>query len=86
MGADGADGGGDQAEVIKRQQVEAYLGRLSPEQLEVVTGSKITADLAADGVEVTERYARRILDQWNATRRQASAPRKRGSGARQPQR
>jgi len=78
MGANGANGGGDQVDVIKRQQVEAYLGRLSPEQLAALTGSKITADLAAEGVEVTERYARRILDQWNAARRPAGVPRKRG--------
>jgi Protein of unknown function (DUF2637) len=73
--------GGDAA-VTKRQRIEAYLDRLSSEQLQSLTLRELTAALANDGLEVTERYVKHILDQ----RRPAPTSRRRGSGPRSPRR
>jgi hypothetical protein len=73
--------GGDAA-VTKRQRIEAYLDRLSSEQLQNLTLRELTAALAIDGLEVTERYVKHILDQ----RRPAPTSRRRGSGPRSPRR
>ena len=73
--------GGDGA-VTKRQRIEAYLDRLSSEQLQHLTLRELTAALANDGLEVTERYVKHILDQ----RRPAPTSRRRGSGPRSPRR
>jgi hypothetical protein len=73
--------GGDGA-VTKRQRIEAYLDRLSSEQLQNLTLRELTAALANDGLEVTERYVKHILDQ----RRPAHTSRRRGSGPRSPRR
>jgi hypothetical protein len=86
MGGSGLHGGGDQAEVTKRQQVEAYLARLGSDQVDRLTARQLAADLTDQGMDVSERYVARLFDQWNATRRHASAPRKRGSGPRPPRR
>ena len=74
VGRDGA--------VTKRQRIEAYLDRLSSEQLQRLTLRELTAALANDGLEVTERYVKHILDQ----RRPAPTARRRGSGPRSPRR
>jgi hypothetical protein len=74
MGGDGA--------VTKRQRIEAYLDRLSSEQLQHLTLRELTAALANDGLEVTERYVKHILDQ----RRPPPTSRRRGSGPRSPRR
>jgi hypothetical protein len=74
-------GGGDPVGVTKRARIEAYLDRLSSEQLQNLTVREITVDLQADGLEVTERYVKHVLDQ----RRPPSQPR-RGSGPRRPRR
>jgi hypothetical protein len=71
-------GNGDQAEALKRQQVEAYLAALSARQLDQLTAREITDTLKAQGLEVSERYVAQILDQWNARRRGSGTPRKRG--------
>jgi hypothetical protein len=76
-GGAGRDGAG-----TKRQHIEAYLDRLSSEQLQNVTLRELTADLASEGLEVTERYVKHILDQ----RRPAPTSRRRGSGPRSPRR
>jgi hypothetical protein len=68
--------------VTKRQRIEAYLDRLSSEQLQNLTVREITSDLNNDGLEVTERYVKQILDQ----RRLPPRPRRRGSGPRTPRR
>ena len=68
--------------VTKRQRIEAYLDRLSSEQLQNLTLRELTADLANEGLEVTERYVKHILDQ----RRPTPQPRRRGSGPRTPRR
>ena len=68
--------------VTKRQYIEDYLDRLSSEQLQSLTVREITSDLQRQGLEVTERYVKHILDQ----RRPAPTPRRRGSGARKPRR
>ena len=52
--------------MTKRQRIEAYLDRLSSEQLQNLTLRELTADLANDGLEVTERYVKHILDQRTA--------------------
>jgi hypothetical protein len=68
--------------VTKRQRIEAYLERLGPEQLRNLTVRELTADLANEGLEVTERYVKQILDQ----QRPAPMSRRRGSGPRTPRR
>jgi Protein of unknown function (DUF2637) len=70
------------AGVTKRQRIEDYLGRLDPEQLRNLTVRELTAELANEGLAVTERYVKHILDQ----RRPAPQPRRRGSGTRRPRR
>jgi hypothetical protein len=73
----GRDGAG-----TKRQRIEAYLDRLSSEQLQRLTLRELTAALANDGLEVTERYVKHILDQ----RRPPPTAQRRGSGPRSPRR
>jgi hypothetical protein len=74
--------GGDGAGVTKRQRIEGYLERLSSEQLQNLTVREITSDLNHDGLAVTERYVKQILD----LQRPAAKPRRRGSGPRTPRR
>ena len=74
--------GPDPVGLTKRQQIEAYLDRLSSEQLQNLTVRELTAGLANEGLEVTERYVKHILDQ----RQPAPRSRRRGSGARSPRR
>jgi hypothetical protein len=68
--------------VTKRQRIEDYLDRLDPEQLRNLTVRELTAKLANEGLEVTERYVKHILDQRPPT----PQPRRRGSGTRRPRR
>ena len=68
--------------MTKRQRIEDYLDRLSSEQLQNLTVRELTADLANEGLEVTERYVKHILDQ----RRPTPRSRRRGSGPRSPRR
>jgi Protein of unknown function (DUF2637) len=76
---EGRDPGG----VTKRARIEEYLDWLGPEELQNATVRELTADLAGQGLEVTERYVKQILDQ----QRPAPQPRrKRGSGTRRPRR
>jgi hypothetical protein len=67
--------------MTKRQRIEAYLNQLAPEQLRNLTVRELTADLANEGLEVTERYVKYVLDQRRPTPRQ---PRRRGSGPAAP--
>ena len=78
----GAGTGGEPAGVTKRQRIETYLDRLSSEQLENLTVRELTAELANQGLAVTERYVKHILDQ----RRPTPQPKRRGSGPRSPRR
>jgi hypothetical protein len=78
-----AGAGGDGAGATKRQRIEEYLARLSSEQLHNLTVREITADLRGQGLEVTERYVKHVLDQRPPATRQ---PRRRGSGPRTPRR
>jgi hypothetical protein len=73
--------GSDPAGMTKRQRIEAYLNQLAPEQLRNLTVRELTADLANEGLEVTERYVKYVLDQRRPTPRQ---PRRRGSGPAAP--
>jgi Protein of unknown function (DUF2637) len=74
--------GQDGAGITKRQRIEEYLDRLNSEQLQNLTVREITADLQGQGLEVTERYVKHILDQ----QRPAPRSRRRGSGPRTPRR
>jgi Protein of unknown function (DUF2637) len=78
-----AGASGDGAGSTKRQRIEAYLNQLAPEQLRNLTVRELTADLANEGLEVTERYVKHVLDQRQPTPRQ---PQRRGSGPRNPRR
>jgi hypothetical protein len=75
--------GGDPAGVTKRARIEEYLDWLGPEELRNVTVRELTAELAGQGLEVTERYVKQILDQQRPT---SQPQRKRGSGTRRPRR
>jgi hypothetical protein len=77
-----AGAGRNGAEITKRQHIETYLDRLTPEQLRNLTLRELTAGLASEGLEVTERYVKHILDQ----RRPTPTSRRRGSGPRRPRR
>jgi hypothetical protein len=68
--------------VTKRQRIEDYLDRLSAEQLRNLTVREITSDLHGQGLEVTERYVKHVLDR----QRPAARSRRRGSGPRSPRR
>jgi hypothetical protein len=74
--------GSDSAGQTKRQRIEAYLDRLDPEQVRNLTVRELTSDLANQGLEVTERYVKHVLDQ----RRPPSQARRRGSSARRSRR
>jgi hypothetical protein len=68
--------------VTKRQRIEEYLDWLGPDELQHLTVREITADLQENGLEVTERYVKQILDQQQPP----PQPRRRGSGPRKPRR
>jgi hypothetical protein len=74
--------GSDGAGITKRQRIEAYLDRLAPEQLRNLTIREITSDLQGQGLEVTERYVKHVLDQ----RQPPAKARRRGSETRRAQR
>jgi hypothetical protein len=78
-----AGDGAEPAGPTKRQRIEEYLDWLGPEELRNVTVRELTAELASQGLEVTERYVKQVLDQQRPTTRQ---PRRRGSGPRRPRR
>jgi hypothetical protein len=70
--------GGELAGATKRARIEAYLDRLGSERLRRLTLRELTANLQADGVDVTERYVKQVIDQ-----RRPTLPRRgRGSGDR----
>jgi hypothetical protein len=74
----------DGAGVTKRQRIEEYLDWLGPEELQNLTVRELTTELAGQGLQVTERYVKQILDQH----RPPPEPqrRRRGSGSRKPRR
>jgi hypothetical protein len=74
--------GGDGAGMTKRQRIEEYLDWLGPEELRNLTVRELTAELADQGLAVTERYVKQILD----SHRPSPQPqrRRRGSGSRRP--
>jgi hypothetical protein len=75
-----AGAGGGPAGVTKRQRIEEYLDWLGPEELQNITVRELTTELASQGLEVTERYVKQILDQQRPgpqpQRRRGSSPRK----------
>ena len=71
--------------MTKRQRIEEYLDWLGPEEMVNLTVRELTAELAGQGLEVTERYVKQILDQHRPIR-QPKQQQKRGSGARRPRR
>ena len=64
----------------KRRQVEAYLAQRTPDQLARLTAREAAADLTDAGMDVSERWVARILDEWNVARRPAPARQRRGRG------
>ena len=74
--------GRDPAGVTKRQRIEEYLDWLGPQELQHLTVRELTAEMAGQGLEVTERYVKQILDQ----QRPPPQPRRRGSSTRKPRR
>jgi hypothetical protein len=78
-----AGNGSDPTGPTKRQRIEEYLDWLGPEELQHVTVRELTADLQENGLEVTERYVKQILDQQ---RPPPQPQRRRGSGSRKPRR
>jgi hypothetical protein len=71
------NGAGELPETYKRAAIESYLSQLSPEQLGKTTGAEVREALAEEqGIEVSERYARRIVDSYRDARTPIS-PRKR---------
>jgi hypothetical protein len=59
----------------KREYAELYLSGLTPEQLQVATGSSIVEALAARGVAINLREANRVVDSYRSTRQQAKRKR-----------
>jgi hypothetical protein len=70
--------------VTKRQRIEEYLDWLGPEELQNLTVRELTTELAGQGLEVTERYVKQILDQHRPPPQPLR--RRRGSGNRRPRR
>ncbi len=68
-------GHAEMGEEAKRRAVEMYLSGLTAEQLGVATGSSVVVGVAALGVALDERYARRILDEYKAARKPANGAR-----------
>ncbi len=62
-------------EATKRRAVELYLSGLAAEQLGVATGSSVVVGVAAQGIPLDERYARRILDEYKAAHKPANGAR-----------
>jgi hypothetical protein len=77
-----AGAGRDGASMTKRQRIEEYLDWLGPEELKNLTVRELTTELASQGLEVTERYVKQILDQH----RPPPQPKRRGNSARKPRR
>jgi Protein of unknown function (DUF2637) len=71
--------GAEPAGVTKRRRIEAYVDRLGSERLRNLTVRELTSNLQAEGLDVTERYVKQVIDQ-----RRPTQPRRRGSGVRTP--
>jgi hypothetical protein len=78
-----AGNGAGPAGTTKRARIEEYLDWLGPQELQQLTVRELTAELASQGLEVTERYVKQILDQQKPP---PQSQRKRGSGPRKPRR
>jgi hypothetical protein len=74
-----AGAGDDGAGMTKRQRIEDYLDWLGPQELQNLTVRELTTELAGQGLEVTERYVKQILDQQQSPAQPQR--RRRGSGA-----
>jgi Protein of unknown function (DUF2637) len=68
-------GQAEMPEEAKRRVVEMYLSGLSAEQLGVATGSSVVVGVAALGMAIDERYARRILDEYKAAQKSRNGAR-----------
>ena len=66
--------------MTKRQHIEDYLDWLGPQELQNLTVRELTTELAGQGLEVTERYVKQILDQHRPPLQPQR--KRRGSGAR----
>ncbi len=68
-------GHAEMGEEAKRRAVEMYLSGLTAEQLGVATGSSVVVGVAALGIALDERYARRILDEYKAAHKSRNGAR-----------
>lgn len=59
--------GEDQAGEARRTMMRAYLAGLSPDQSGRATGSSIVKAMKAVHVDVNDREARRVLEEWKAS-------------------
>jgi hypothetical protein len=66
-----------QTEGTKRRQVEAYLAQRTPDELARLTAREAAADLTDAGMDVSERWVARILDEYIAAQRPAVRGRQR---------
>ena len=78
--------GADPAGTTKRQRIEEYLDWLGPDELQQLTVRELTADLQENGLEVTERYVKQILDTQRPPPPPRQPQRRRGSSPREPRR
>ena len=78
--------GRDPAALTKRQRIEEYLDWLGPEELKHLTVRELTAEMAGQGLEVTERYVKQILDQQHPAPARQPQRRRGSGGARKPRR
>jgi hypothetical protein len=74
----------DPAGMTKRARIEEYLDWLGPQELQNLTVRELTTELASQGLAVTERYVKQILDQHRPPPQPQR--RRRGSGSRRPRR
>jgi hypothetical protein len=65
-GAEGAPVGQLEGDVTKRALVRMYLSGLTPQQLQIATGSSIVDALAGEGATVSGREANRELDTYRS--------------------
>jgi hypothetical protein len=70
--------------MTKRRRIEDYLDWLGPEELQNLTVRELTTELAGQGLTVTERYVKQILDQHRPPPQPQR--RRRGSGSQRPRR
>jgi hypothetical protein len=57
---------------LKRRQIEAYLAQQDSDRLKSVTARELTEELTDTGMDVSERYVARVVDEWTAAQQPAA--------------